>query len=135
MASIASNGNAINKVEFFGGSTLLGAAFSPPYSVVWSNLVSGNAYSVQARAWYGPANYSVSSSVTSFTVRIPIISTLTLLDGTLTLQWSGALPPYQVQTATNVAAPVWENVGSATTNASMVLVPAAASSYYRVVGH
>ena len=54
LASVVSNGNPVNKVEFFSGTTFLGTARSAPYALVWSNLVSG-AYSVSARAWYGPA--------------------------------------------------------------------------------
>ena len=73
LASVGSNGNTISKVEFLSGGTFLGAARSAPYTLVWSNLVSGGSYSVQARAWYGPANYSVTSSVVNFTVAIPII--------------------------------------------------------------
>ena len=134
LASVASNGNTINKVEFFGGGTFLGAARNAPYALVWSNLVNG-AYSVQARAWFGPANYSVTSPVVNFTVAIPITSTLTLLEETLRLQWSGGVPPYQVQMATNLVAPVWENLGSATTNTSLNLLPTNAETFYRVAGH
>ncbi len=134
LASVVSNGNTINKVEFFGGGTFLGAAHSAPYALVWSNLVNG-AYSVQARAWFGPANYSVTSPVVNFTVAIPIASTLTLLDGTLILQWSGGVPPYQVQVTTNLAAPLWENLGPATTGTSLALLPTRAAAFYRVAGH
>ena len=134
LASVASNGNAINKVEFFGNGAFLGAARTAPYALVWSNLVNG-AYSVQARASFGPANYSVTSPVVSFTVAIPITSTLTWVGQTLKLQWSGGVPPYQVQTATNLAVPIWENLGPATTNTSLTLVPAASAAFYRIAGH
>jgi hypothetical protein len=134
LASVASNGNTISKVEFYSGGTLLGTARTAPYALVWSNLVSG-AYSVQARAWFGPANYSATSSVVNFTVAIPITSTLTMLEGTLILQWSGGLPPYQVQVARNLVAPVWENAGPATTNTSTTLLPSSEAAFYRVVGH
>jgi hypothetical protein len=134
LASVVNNGNAISKVEFFGSGTFLGAAHSAPYALVWSNLVNG-AYSVQARVWYGPANYSVTSATVNFTVAIPIISTLTWLDGTLLLQWSGGVPPYQVQVATNLAEPMWENLGPETTGTSLGLLPTSRAAFYRVVGH
>ena len=134
LASVVSNGNPVNKVEFFSGTTFLGTARSAPYALVWSNLVSG-AYSVSARAWYGPANYSATSSVASFTVAVPIISTLTLADGTLTLQWSGGLPPYQVQMTTNLTGAGWENVGPSTNGTSLAVQPGQDSAFYRVVGH
>jgi hypothetical protein len=121
-------------VDFFSGSAFLGTAHSAPYSLVWSNLLSG-AYSVQARAWYGPANYSAISPAVNFNIAIPIIATLTQTNGTLTLQWSGGVPPYQAQVATNLASPVWQNAGSATTSTSLTLVPNSNPAFYRIVGH
>ena len=70
----------------------------------------------------------------NFTVAIPIICTLTLQSNALTLQWSGGLPPYQVQMATNVAAPSWNNLGSASTNTSMTLQLGADPVFYRIAG-
>ena len=134
VASVASNGNTISKVEFYSGGTLLGTDRTAPYTLVWSNLVSG-AYSVQARVWYGPANYSSTSPVVNFTVAVPITSTLTLLDGSLNLRWTGGLPPYQVQVATNLVGPAWQNIGTATTNTSMTLVPGKDPAFYRVSGY
>lgn len=133
LATVVSNGNPINKVEFFSGNTFLGSARTAPYALVWSNLVSGT-YSVSARAWFGPANYSASSAVVNFTVAVPIISTLILADGTLTLQWSGGLPPYQAQTTTNLFAPLWENVGSSTNGTSLTIQPGSEAAFYRVLG-
>jgi hypothetical protein len=134
LANVASNANSINKVEFFGSGAFLGAAHSAPYALVWSGLTNG-AYSVQARAWYGPANYSVTSPLINFTVAIPFASTLMLLDGTLLLQWSGGLPPYQVQAATNLTVPVWEDFGPETTNTSMLFLPDHRAAFYRIAGH
>ena len=64
-----------------------------------------------------------------------ITSTLTLQSNLLTLQWTGGLPPYQVQVATNVAAPAWNNVGDATTNTSLPLQLGTDPAFYRIAGH
>jgi hypothetical protein len=55
-------------------------------------------------------------------------------DPNLTLSWSGGIPPYQVQTATNLDAPAWENVGDATSGLQLLLTPTNAAGYYRVFG-
>lgn len=41
-ASAADSDGAIQRVEFYAGSTLIGTASSSPYSVVWDNVVAGN---------------------------------------------------------------------------------------------
>jgi hypothetical protein len=72
--------------------------------------------------------------VVNFVVKLPITSTLSLDSGVLMLRWSGGVPPYRVQMTTNLSAPLWEDVGAATSNTSVQLVPAADSTFYRVVG-
>lgn len=134
LATVTPNGNPITKVEFYSGGVLLGSARTAPYSMVWSNLANGS-YSVQARLWYGPANYSASSSTFTFTVAIPFVSSLTLSNGVLTLEWSGGVAPYQVQTATNLGTPDWQNLGPETSSTSLSLPVGDSPAYFRIVGH
>ncbi len=61
-ASVTANGQAIIKVQFYNGATLLGEDTSSPYNYTWSNVAAGN-YSLTARAVYGTGSTVASSSV------------------------------------------------------------------------
>ena len=50
-ASVLSNGHTLTKVQFYNGTTLLGASTTAPYSYAWNNVPAGN-YSVSARLLY-----------------------------------------------------------------------------------
>jgi hypothetical protein len=52
----------------------------------------------------------------------------------LALSWSGGVPPYQVQSTTNLASPIWEDVGGTTSGFNLLLTPSNAAGYYRVFG-
>ena len=132
-AVVAANGNVVNKVEYFSGATIIGAARTAPFTCLWTNLPSGN-YSVQARTYYSLANYTVNSGLVNFTVAIPLRASMTLLGGRPLLQWSGGQPPYQAQLSTNLASSNWVNVGSSTTNTTLLLTPEEAAAFYRVLG-
>ena len=132
--TVFSNGNLINKVEYVSGGTILGAVRTPPYPFVWTNLASGT-YTVQARTYFSPANYTANSSPVSFTVAMPITASMSVAEGQPLLQWIGGRAPYQVQMMTNLAGPVWEDIGPASTNTSLSLLPTNAAAYYRVAGH
>ena len=67
-ANVTPNGHTISQVQFFNGSALLGTATSAPYSIVWSNVASGN-YSLTAQAVY-----DAGSSVASAAVNVAVTS-------------------------------------------------------------
>jgi Putative Ig domain len=64
----------------------------------------------------------------------PIISTISLDAGNLLLSWSGGIPPYQVQAATNLVIPDWQNVGGSTSASSLSIVPTNDVTFYRIGG-
>lgn len=132
-ANVSANGNVINKVEFFSSTAIVGVARTQPYSCVWSNVAAGN-YSVRARVYYSPANYTADSGLANFSVVIPILATMQMVDGEATLNWSGGNPPYQVQTTTNLADPVWVEVGPATSGTNLKVPLDQRASFYRVLG-
>jgi hypothetical protein len=68
-ATVAANGNAISKVQFLNGSTVLGEATATPYEFVSGNLSAGN-YDLRARVLYGAAQ-SVDSVAMSVAVTNP----------------------------------------------------------------
>jgi hypothetical protein len=64
----------------------------------------------------------------------PIQSGMLLQSGSLTLNWSGGVGPYQVQMATNLSNPNWQNVGGTISNSSSTITPSNNAAFYRVVG-
>jgi hypothetical protein len=63
----------------------------------------------------------------------PIQSGMLLQTGSLTLNWSGGVGPYQVQMATNLSNPDWQNVGGVI-GTNLILTPSNNAAFYRVVG-
>lgn len=65
----------------------------------------------------------------------PLITSIQRQSGTnSSLTWINGLPPFQVQSRTNLAAGNWENLGNETTNQQQTVVSPAAASYYRIRG-
>jgi hypothetical protein len=125
------NGKIIQKVAFYHGATLLGATSNAPYTMIWSNVPAG-AKSVIARAYYGTSG-SVDSAAVNFTVGSPIVAKLAKQGTDLLLSWTGGSGTYQVQIATNLTSPVWQNYGTAVSSTSLTLICSNQMSFYRVV--
>jgi len=64
----------------------------------------------------------------------PIIASVSLQDTNLVLTWTGGLSPYQVQMATNLSAPDWQNIGSPITTNNLSLSLSNDAAFYRIVG-
>jgi len=65
----------------------------------------------------------------------PLISVALAPQGSnLVLSWSGRQPPYQVQTASTLVNPAWQNLGSPVTNTTLLLTPTNAAAFYRIQG-
>jgi hypothetical protein len=65
---------------------------------------------------------------------VPIVGTISMQGLNLSLGWSGGVPPYQVQTTTNLASPVWQNVGGPTSATNLILAPGNLGVFYRIQG-
>ncbi len=132
-AVVTNNGKIIKKVEFYDGSTLLGAKTAAPYSITCSNVSTG-AKAVFARASYG-AGFRADSAPVNFTVGNPtaITGSLSAQGTNLLLKWTGSPGLFRVQRAINLRAPVWEYVTLAATNTSFVIAPSNAAGFFRVV--
>jgi len=66
-ANVISNGHTINAVQYFNGSTSLGTAVQPPYSLTWTDAAPGPCtLSLQA-------TYDTSSNVDSAAITIDVI--------------------------------------------------------------
>jgi hypothetical protein len=93
-ANASDSDGTITQVEFFQGSTRLGADTTAPYSFTWSNVAAGS-YSLTARATDN-AGASTTSTAVNITVGGAPTPTYTLTgspssvapDGTLTVSWT-----------------------------------------------
>jgi len=149
-AKLATNGKLIKGVAFYNGATQLGYIARPPhslttnnpassliwntnYSLTWSNVPVG-AQSVFARVYYG-AKSSVDSAAVNFTVGAPIalVAKFTTQGPNLVLSWSGGSGNFQVQCATNLFKPSWQNIGAAGPGTNLTLVRSNKMCFYRVL--
>jgi hypothetical protein len=64
----------------------------------------------------------------------PTISKLSFQGGNLQLNWSGGIPPYQVQSTTNLTNPDWQNVGGTVNSSTLSITPSNAAMFYRIIG-
>jgi hypothetical protein len=64
----------------------------------------------------------------------PITATIEPQGANLLLSWTGGIPPYQVQVATNLPPLSWQNFGSPNGSTSLLLTPTNSAAFYRIVG-
>jgi uncharacterized repeat protein (TIGR03803 family) len=64
----------------------------------------------------------------------PVTMALTKQGRNLLLNWSGGVPPYQVQFCTNPASSGWQNLGAASDTTNLMVSPTNAGMFYRVQG-
>jgi hypothetical protein len=75
-------------------------------------------------------NATLLVNVTAF----PVTAALTKQGGNLLLNWSGGVPPYQVQVSSNPAGSGWQNLGAASNSTNLIVSPTNAGMFYRVQG-
>ena len=54
--------------------------------------------------------------------------------GGLMLNWSGGIPPYQLEMTTNMSNPNWQDVGSPVNGTNVLITPSNSAAFYRIVG-
>jgi uncharacterized repeat protein (TIGR03803 family) len=125
------------------GDTLTFAKVSGP---AWLNIApDGTLSGTPALADIGANVFTVSLADTngwssSATLNIavmpsPVITAVITSQGTnLVFSWGGRLPPYQVQMATNLVSPAWQDLGGPMTNTTLLLAPTNAAAFYRIQG-
>jgi hypothetical protein len=64
---------------------------------------------------------------------LPVSASAAVLDGTLQLSWTGGVSPYQVQMATNLTSPDWQNVGAPTDGNTATLSITNEAAFYRII--
>lgn len=135
--TIATNAGDLN------GNTLTYAKVSGP---AWLNVAANGALSgTPLSPDIGTNNFNVSvtdpggfSSTATLNIAVtaapPIISGISAQSGSLLLNWSGGIAPFQVQMTTNLVNPVWQDVGGTTTSASLAITPSNSATFYRILG-
>ena len=79
---------------------------------------------------FGDATLNVAVSLAS-----AIVASISLADTNLVLSWTGGIAPYQVQVTTNLANPIWENLGGPVSDNNVTVACTNAAAFYRVLGH
>jgi hypothetical protein len=64
----------------------------------------------------------------------PILATLAVSGTDLLLNWSGGIPPYQVQVSTDLTTSGWVNLGSPGNSITVSVTPSNAAAFYRILG-
>ncbi len=135
LAATASDPQGIQWVEFWQGTNLLGAVFSPPYSMTVSNLTTGTwSFSANAvnpansRGWSKPARVVVTGAPAQLTL-VPAPG------GQMTVAWPLPLMGALLETAPSVTGP-WSLVASPPVDLNRaqhaVTVPAQGPAFFRL---
>ena len=118
-ASVTTNGNVINAVQFISNTTnLLAQVTNAPYTYAWTNVAAGS-YTLVARVLFNGSLSNASSAavitVSNAVAVVPVIAagTVTLTGGGFTLSGTGgAGQTYILLGAVNLVAPVWTPIAT-----------------------
>jgi len=107
-ATVATNGNIINNVQFYANVTnLISQDFSPPYICIWTNIGLGD-YTVRARVNFNGDRYADSTVVNIAVANLPpVIQAVAVTDGGLSLAGTGQVgQAYVLITALSLTPPI-----------------------------
>ena len=126
------NGDPLTYAKVSGPAWLSVAANGALSGTPLSADVGTNLFVVSAT---DPGNLSASANVTIVVEPgAPIVLNVEIQTNQLVLSWTGGISPYQVQQATNLSNPVWENFGGTLSGNSLQLTATNGSAFYRVMG-
>jgi alpha-L-rhamnosidase len=107
-ATVATNGNLINNVQFYANATnLIAQDTAAPYACIWSNVSAGT-YSLTARVNFNGNRYADSAAASIVVSNLPpVVQTLSLTAGSFYLSGTGqAGQSYILWTAPSLMPPV-----------------------------
>jgi hypothetical protein len=82
-----------------------------------------------------PGNLSDTATMSvSVLAAAPIISSIAGQTNQLVLTWTGGIGPYQVQQATHLDSPDWQDLGAPVSGTSVFLTPTNDAALYRILG-
>jgi hypothetical protein len=137
-ASIATNatdpvGNPITFSKLSGPSWLSVAGNGALSGTPLSSANGLNSFQVAAADPYGLSN-SATMYIT-VTPAPPILATAARAGSNFSLNWSGGISPYQVQIATNLPAPFWQNLGAPVISPPVSVSPSNRAAFFRILGN
>jgi hypothetical protein len=91
-----------------------------------TNLVTGG------KVLVNDTNYS--NAISSYRVLKPLITSIVKSGSNVVITWAYGIPPFQLQSKTNLTDAVWNNVGSPTPNSTATLAIQPGSRFFRVYG-
>jgi hypothetical protein len=68
------------------------------------------------------------------TAAAPIVSSMSWQGGNLQLNWTGGVPPFQVQLKTNLHEGAWQNYGAPASTNHLIITPSNTAGFYRIQG-
>jgi hypothetical protein len=126
------NGDPLTFAKVSGPSWLSVASDGSVSGTPGSSDVGTNTFVVSVT---DPGNLSATSTITILVQSpIPIIASLSVQSGQLLLSWTGGFSPYQVQQATNLDNPVWQNLGNSVTGYTVSLLATNGPVFFRISG-
>ena len=127
------NGDTITYAKVSGPAWLNVAANGTLSGTPLSTNVGANSFVISTT---DPGGLSTDGALNlTVTAAPPVVSTLSFQGGTLQLNWSGGISPYQVQMTTNLANPDWQNIGGPVTGSTTLsITPSNAATFYRITG-
>ncbi len=126
------NGDTLSYSKISGPAWLLVAANGALAGTPLSANVGTNSFVVRAS---DPGGLFSNATLNVAVSAAPgIVLGVAWQDPNLQLSWSGGIPPYQVQSTTNLADPVWEDVGGTTSGFNLLVAPSNTAGFYRVLG-
>jgi hypothetical protein len=126
------NGDAITYAKL-SGPTWLAVAGNGALSGTPTDADAGaNTFAVRATDPSGLFN-SATMNITVIAAP-PIITSVSLQSTNVVLTWVGGLGPYQIQMATNLASPDWQNIAGPISANSLSLSLSNDAAFYRIIG-
>jgi hypothetical protein len=135
-------GVATNTSDPYGAPITFGKVSGPVWLTVAGNgNVTGTPLSsnVGVNSFVLSATDSVGLSNTAImnltvTAAPPIVTGAVMQGNNLQLNWTGGIGPYQVQMATNLVSPVWQNVRAPINANTLMVLPTNGATFYRIEG-
>lgn len=126
------NGDTITFSKISGPAWLSVAGNGSLSGTPLSGSAGTNAFLVRAA---DPSGLFSTTTMNVAVVAAPPIATSAVMQGTeLRLNWAGGIAPYQVQFATNLANPVWQDLGAPINTTSLLISPTNEAAFYRIYG-
>jgi hypothetical protein len=126
------NGDTVTYSKVSGPSWLFVAGNGAVAGTPFSANLGTNSFVVRAA---DPSGLSSNATLNVLVLAAsPIIVGIVPQSPDMLLSWSGGIPPFQVQVATDLFSPDWQNWGIATAASNVLVAPSNAAGFFRIFG-